>query len=84
MFTILAGGKLSPPSVTAPAGVAIDLTLSSGDGRAHRVTVGTRALVIPAGGRTSATLSGLSRGPHQLTVDGAPGGTLIVGGQPGP
>ena len=83
-FTIGAGGKLKPPSATAPAGVLIGLTLISGDGAAHRVTVGAKALVVPAGGRTYTALRGLSRGRHPVLVDGAPRGTLVVGGSPGP
>ena len=83
-FTIGDGGKLTPPSVTAPADVLIGLTLVSGDGAAHRVTVGGRALAVPAGGRTYAVLRGLSRGRHPVLVDGSPRGTLVVGGQPGP
>jgi hypothetical protein len=83
-FTIGAGGKLTPPSVTAPAGVLIGLTVISGDGAAHRVTVGARAIAVPAGGRTYTALRGLSRGRHPVLVDGAPRGTLVVGGAPGP
>jgi hypothetical protein len=83
-FTIGAGGRLTPPSVTAPAGVLIGLTLVSGDGAAHRVLIGAKAIAVPAGGRTYTALRGLSRGRHPVFVDGAPRGTLIVGGQPGP
>jgi hypothetical protein len=83
-FTIGAGGKLTPPSVTAPAGVLIGLTVVSGDGAAHRVTVGAKAIVVPAGGKTYTALRGLTRGRHLVLVDGAPRGTLVVGGQPGP
>ena len=84
MFTIESGGKLSPPTVIAPAGVRIELTVVSSDGRAHRVVVGGEALTVPAGAPVSTTLSGLPRGPHVLVVDGVPRGALIVGGQPGP
>lgn len=83
-FTIGAGGKLTPPSVTAPAGVLIGLTLISGDGRGHRVTVAGKALVVPAGGHTYAALQGLHNGHYPVLVDGARRGTLIVGGQVGP
>ena len=83
-FTIEQGGRLTPPSVTAPAGVTIELTVTSGDGMAHRVTVGHTALAVPAGGRTYSALQGLQHGRHRVIVDGFPRGTLIVGGQVGP
>jgi hypothetical protein len=83
-FTIEAGGKLSPPSVTAPAGVTVDLTVISGDGKSHRVSHAGETLTIPARGRASAALVGLQRGRYVLSVDGAPRGFLIVGGQAGP
>jgi hypothetical protein len=83
-FTISAGGKLTPPSVSAPRGVLIGLTVISGDGRAHRVSVAYRALVVPAGGRANSALQGLHRGRYPVLVDGAQRGTLIVGGQVGP
>jgi hypothetical protein len=83
-FTVGQGGRLSPPSVSAPAGVLIGLTVISGDGRAHHVAVGAKAIVVPAGGRTYAALQGLPKGSHPVLVDGAPRGTLIVGGQVGP
>jgi hypothetical protein len=83
-FTIGADGKLTPPSVSAPAGVLIGLTLISGDGAGHRVMVGTKAITVPPGGRTYTALRGLSRGRHPVLVDGARRGTLVVGGSPGP
>jgi hypothetical protein len=83
-FTIGADGKLTPPSVTAPAGVLIGLTLISGDGATHRVAVGTKTIAVPAGGRAYTALRGLSRGRHPVLVDGSVRGTLVIGGQPGP
>jgi hypothetical protein len=84
VFTIAPGGKLTPASVSAPAGVLIGLTVISGDGRAHRVTVGVMALAVPAGGRAYAALQGLHTGRYPVLVDGVRRGTLIVGGQVGP
>jgi hypothetical protein len=86
-FTIGSGGTLSPPSVSAPSGVAIDLTVISGDGRAHRVLLGTRpsrSLSVPAGGRASILVSGLRNGSYPIEVDGATHGTVVIGVQPGP
>lgn len=84
-FTIEAGGKLSPPTVTAPAGVTIDLTLVSGDGKPYLVRGPfAETLPVPPHGHGSVTLRGLHRGHYPVIVDGVPRGTLIVGGQVGP
>jgi hypothetical protein len=84
---ITSHGSLNPSSVAAPGGVAIDLTVSSGDGHAHQVVLETtppRSLAVPAGGRASVRLTSLKNARYGLTVDGAHAGTLIVGAEPGP
>lgn len=86
-FVITAHGSINPSSVAAPGGVAIDLTVSSGDGHAHQVVLRTappRSLAVPAGGSASIRLTTLKNGRYALIVDGAHAGTLIVGAQPGP
>ena len=83
-FTIGPGDRLSPPSVTSPAGVLIGLTLISGDGKVHRVSVGSRTLLVPAGGRTYTALQGLHTGRYPVIVDGVLRGVLVVGGKVGP
>jgi hypothetical protein len=84
---ITAHGSLEPSAVSAPAGVTIQLTVVSGDGHAHQVVLRVtppRALAVPAGGRASARLAGLSQGRYELEVDGARAGALVVGAAPGP
>jgi hypothetical protein len=86
-FEITGHATLSPSTVAAPAGVTIELTLSSGDGRPHQVRLRTappHSLSVPAGGRASLALTGLKDGSYELDVDGARAGALIVGAQPGP
>lgn len=86
-FVITGRGSLSPTSISAPAGVAIVLTVISGDGRAHQVVLGgtpARPLAVPAHGRVSLRLSGLKMGRYQLAVDGVSAGALVIGVQPGP
>lgn len=86
-FTIGAQGGLSPPAVTAPAGVPIELTVISGNGKAHDVVLKTphrHTLIVPAGGRASTAIASLTAGQYSLQVDGATKGTLVIGGQPGP
>jgi hypothetical protein len=83
-FTIGAGGALTPPTISAPPSVAVQLTVVSGDGKQHRVTLASRSLTIPAGGRASALVTGLKSGQYPVTVDGTRRGTLVMGAQPGP
>jgi hypothetical protein len=86
-FKIGAGGRLSPSTVYAPAGIPVELTVISGDGRRHRVVVRTPAahvLPVPANGRVSVLLRGLKAGRYVLLVDGVARGALQVGGAPGP
>jgi hypothetical protein len=89
-FVITAHGSITPQTVSAPAGVTIQLTVSSGDGHAHQVVLRTgrggrvRILTVPTGGLASATLTRLEAGRYTLEVDGTPAGALIIGAQPGP
>jgi hypothetical protein len=63
------------------------LTVVSGDGRPHHAVLHTpspHALTVPAHGRASILLTGLKEGRYTVDIDGAPKGTLVVGGAPGP
>jgi hypothetical protein len=86
-YVIRPGGALSPPLVSAPAAVAIALTVVSSDGRAHRVrlrSLNGPVLVVPAAGRASALFSALKAGTYPIYVDGARRGALVIGVTPGP
>jgi hypothetical protein len=86
-FTIGSGGALSPPTVSAPTGFSIELTLISGDGKAHAVVLRTPkpvALKVPAAGRASVLLKSVVAGTYPLYVDGTQRGGLTVGSAPGP
>jgi hypothetical protein len=63
------------------------LTVTSADGRAHRVLIRTptpHALSVPAGGKASTLVPGLPPGQYAVSVDGVVRGTLAIGGDPGP
>jgi hypothetical protein len=86
-FTIGSGGSLTPTSVSGPAFVAVQVSIASGDGRAHHVVIATpvsRILNVPARGRALVLLAGQKAGNYALDVDGARRGMLIIGGEPGP
>ncbi len=87
MFTIAPGGLLRPPSIGAPASFPVQVTMTSGDQRAHRVVLRTptpHTLSVPAGGHASILLTGLAKGSYAVEVDGATRGALTIGVQPGP
>jgi hypothetical protein len=86
-FTVGPGDAVTPPSVSSPAFLAIQLTVISGDGKAHRVLLRTptpHSLAVPAGGRASIIIPGQRAGTYPLSVDGTDRATLQIGGEPGP
>ncbi len=86
-FAIDASGKLVPSSVSSPAFLAVQVSVSDGDGRAHRIVIHTptpHTLLVPAGGRASVLIPGLRAGQYAVDVDGTSRGALLIGGEPGP
>jgi hypothetical protein len=86
-FTIASGGQLSPPTVSAPAFLAVQLTVVSRDGQAHQVLLRTptpHKLAVPAHGHATVLIPGLRAGSYPLEIDGAARGALTIGGEPGP
>jgi hypothetical protein len=83
----VSGGQLSPKLVTAPAFLAVQLTVSADDGKSHQVVLGTptpHTLSVPANGKASVLIPGLKAGEYRLEVDGTTRGGLVIGGEPGP
>ncbi len=76
-----------PPQITAPAFLAVQVSVTSADGRAHRVLVKTpqpHTLTVPAHGHAAVLLRGMRAGQYQILVDGSARGLLVIGGEPGP
>lgn len=87
MFQLGPGGRLTPPTISIPAFLAVALSVSSHDGASHTVTVripSPLTVTVPAHGRAAAMLRGLRAGQYTILVDGRPRGTLAIGGEPGP
>jgi hypothetical protein len=87
IFTIHAGGRLTPSTVSTPAFIALDVSVSSADGRSHRVVIHTptpHTLTVPANGHASVFIPGLKQGRYVIAVDGKTRGALLIGGEPGP
>jgi hypothetical protein len=89
VFVFGSGGRVSPPTITVPAFIAVDVTLVSRDGRAHELALeaaGRRYRFRVAAGRSSTVrIPGLKAGTYPLSpVGGGPGVTLVAGGEAGP
>lgn len=82
-FTILASGSVSPPTVTIPAHLPVELIVVS-NGEAHRITLRTTTITVQAHAQAERLIDGLKAGRYPLKVDGAPKATLTIGGEPGP
>jgi hypothetical protein len=86
-FTIRPDGSVSPQSVSAPAFLAVSLTVVSRDGRRHQIVVHTpksRSLTVSANAPASVLIGGLRAGSYGVDVDGTPRAKLVIGGEPGP
>ena len=86
-FTVLASGRIQPPSISIPARFAIELAVVSGDGRRHQAVlraIKPYTLTVPAQGRASVRVPGQRAGRYPLDIDGVRRATLLIGGQPGP
>jgi hypothetical protein len=73
--------------VSAPAFLALQISISSADGASHQVALGTPAphmLGVAAHGHASLLIPGLRAGTYSIDVDGKPKAALIIGGEPGP
>ena len=84
---VIRSDKVSPPVISVPAFLAIQLTVVSADGQPHRVRLQARSgvtLKVPAGGRASTLVPGLPSADYKLQVDGVARGSLKTGGEPGP
>jgi len=86
-FVIRAGGAVTPPLISAPAHVTIQLQLHNEDSTAHRVTLSVPrfgGVAVPAHATATADVSGVPKGTYRLLIDGAARGRIIVGAVPGP
>ncbi|PZR69131.1 MAG: hypothetical protein DLM63_02755, partial [Solirubrobacterales bacterium] len=78
---VVAGTRARPPVITVPAGIPVELTVASGDGRSHRaqlLVAGAPELVVAAGGRASERIAAPPANRYVLLVDGQAAGALVV------
>jgi hypothetical protein len=84
----MAGGALSPPTVAAPSGFTVAVTLANRDSKPHTVIIKTPtpsgSIHVPVGGYSYLLETKLPKGTYAITVDGATRGALVIGSAPGP
>lgn len=81
------GGALTPPAITVPPFLAIEVSVANPDAGERVVVVQTprpQTLRVPAGDRTVVRIAGQRAGTYPITLDGRAVGELIVGGEAGP
>ena len=86
-FTVTAGGRLSPPTITVPPFLAVEISVRADDGKPHRIVLQTmprHALQVAAGTRAAVRIPGLRAGRYPVTLDGRRAGALVAGGEVGP
>ncbi|HEY1712633.1 MAG TPA: cupredoxin domain-containing protein [Solirubrobacteraceae bacterium] len=85
--TIAANGDVSPPVVSVPSGVGVELHVTN-----HASAAATVALSAPAhpsahvaaGATGTLESAGLKNGTYRILVNGTPRGQLMIGAQGGP
>jgi hypothetical protein len=86
-FVVTAGGRLTPPTITVPPFLAVEISIRADDGKPHRLVLQTQpphALQVAAGQRAAVRIRGLRAGRYPVTLDGRRTGALVAGGEVGP
>ena len=86
-FTVVAGGRLTPPTITVPPFLAVELSLVAQDGGPHTLVLQTtppHRLRVAAGSSAAVRIAGLRAGRYAVTLDGRRAGALVAGGEVGP
>jgi hypothetical protein len=86
-FIIRAGGAVTPPLISAPPNVTIQLQMHNEDSQSHRVQLSVAhfgGLEVPAHGTATVEVTGVRKGTYRLLVDGAAKARILVGAVPGP
>lgn len=86
-LTVAANGDVSPPVVSVPSGVGVELHVTN-----HGSGAATVALSVPshpsvrvaAGASGTLETAGLKDGAYRILVNGTPRGQLMIGAQGGP
>ncbi len=86
-YAVTPAGRLTPPTITVPPFLAVEISIRSDDARPHTLVLQTPAphtLQVAAGSRTAVRIAGLRAGRYAVTLDGRRAGALVAGGEVGP
>jgi hypothetical protein len=86
-FVVTQSGRLTPPTITVPPFLAVEISIRSDDGRPHTLVLQTtqpHTLQVAAGRRAAVRIAGLRAGRYAVTLDGRRAGALVAGGEVGP
>ena len=86
-MTVSAAGAVSPPVVSVPSGVGVEIHVTNHDSAAATVTLGVPAhpsAHIAAGAGGTLETGGLKDGTYRILVNGTARGQLMIGAQGGP
>jgi uncharacterized cupredoxin-like copper-binding protein len=85
--TVGANGDISPPAVSVPSGVGVELRVTNhGNGAATIVlsVPGHPSAHVAPGASATLETAGLKDGTYRILVNGTPRGQLMIGAQGGP
>jgi hypothetical protein len=82
-----ANGGVTPPVVSVPSGVAVELHITNHSGVAATVELSVPShpgVHVAPSGRATLQTAGLKDGTYRILVNGTPRGQLMIGAQGGP
>jgi hypothetical protein len=86
-LTVSAKGDISPPVVSIPSGVGVEIHVTNHGTAADTVVLGVPAhpsVRVGAGASGTLETGGLKDGTYRILVNGTPRGQLLIGAQGGP
>jgi hypothetical protein len=86
-FVVEPGGRLTPPVITVPPFLAVEISIQADDGKPHRLVLRTptpHMLQVAPGTREAVRIPGLRAGRYPVLLDGHRAGVLVAGGEVGP
>jgi hypothetical protein len=85
--TVSANGDISPPVVSVPSGVGIELHITNHGGSPDTVALSVAShpsVKVAPGASGTLETGGLKEGTYRILVNGTPRGQLLIGAQGGP
>ncbi len=86
-LTVSANGDVTPPVVSVPSGVGVELHVTNHGSGAATVALsvpGHPSVKVAAGANGALQTAGLKDGTYRILVNGTPRGQLMIGAQGGP